>query len=85
MNESKMEKKDKQEFGDCGNNHKWAPLPVYSSSRSIGRVSLMRCNNCLTVKVIQQRVGYTIQEPIETLVELKNSAYPYMKDGKIEL
>jgi len=45
-------------------------------SRSIGRVEIWQCLNCLTVKVVQQKVGHTIEDPIETIVELADSAYP---------
>jgi len=45
-------------------------------TRSIGRVEVWQCTNCLTVKLVQQKVGHTIEEPIETIVELADSAYP---------
>ena len=47
-----------------------------SATRSIGKVELWLCTDCLTVKVVQQKVGHTIEKAIETIVELADSAYP---------
>lgn len=53
------------------------PLQGHESFRSIGSVKIYRCDNCLTVKIVQQRAtGWTKRDkPVETIVEL-DSAYP---------
>ena len=56
--------------------HRFSRDFVLRSARSIGSVEMWQCLNCLTVKVVQQKVGHTIEDPIETIVELADSAYP---------
>ncbi len=45
--------------------------------RSIGRVVVQTCNNCLSVLVVQRRD--VDEEPTKTVVEMKDSAYSYVK------
>lgn len=60
--------------GDC-KEHRYRPY--VNSSRSIGRVTVEVCNNCLSVMVVQKRD--TDSEPTRTEVEMKDSAYSYIK------
>lgn len=45
--------------------------------RSIGRVTVQLCNNCLSVVVLQKRDIDV--ESTQTRVEMKDSAYPYVR------
>lgn len=49
---------------------------VFCTSRSIGRVTLEMCNNCLSAVVVQRRDTDELES--RTTVELKDSAYPYV-------
>jgi hypothetical protein len=49
---------------------------LVESRRSIGRVIVESCNNCLSVVVTQERD--TDSEGTETIVEMRDSAYPYV-------
>jgi len=58
-------------------NHRWSEMDVTTSCRSIGNVIIIKCINCLSVKVIQkveqfdgkecigQKTTITIVEPKE--------------------
>jgi hypothetical protein len=51
--------------------------PQLYISRSIGRVEIELCNNCLSVVVVQKRD--TDDVPTKTPVEMQDSAYRYVK------
>jgi hypothetical protein len=69
-----MEKKPVH--GNCDEHH-WPWLPCIESMRTIGNVKIFTCNNCLAVKVITQKTGWEVEEPVETIVDCPNSAYAY--------
>lgn len=60
-----------------GGNHRWSEMDISTSYRSIGNVTIIKCINCLAVKVIQkveqfdgkecigQKITTTIVEPKE--------------------
>lgn len=47
---------------------------IVENVRSIGKVTIEQCNNCLSVVVIQKRDTDKLES--RTTVELKDSAYP---------
>lgn len=48
--------------------------------RSIGRVEVELCNNCLSVQVVQKRSSATgYEDPATTTVQMDDSAYRYVE------
>jgi hypothetical protein len=72
-----METDKKDNHGNCIE-HAWPHLSSIESVRSIGKTKIFACNNCLAIKVIQQKSGWNTYEPVETIVEYKDSAYSYV-------
>jgi hypothetical protein len=63
--------------GDCSE-HRFST--IIEQIRSIGKVSIGQCNNCLSVVVVQKKSNHTgYDDPITTVVEMKDSAYSYVK------
>jgi hypothetical protein len=69
----------KPTHGKC-EDHRWGRWPVMKSQKSIGSVSVWQCDNCLTVRVEQVKVGHVIEPAVVTLLEI-DSAYPYVGAG----
>lgn len=62
-----------------GNCSEHAFRPSAEILRSIGKITIEVCNNCLSVVVIQRRDDIDGPFTVKTPVEMKDSAYEYIK------
>ena len=67
---------DKEEDVTHGNCSEHQFRTCFETVRSIGKVSVEICNNCLSVVVVQKRDVDKLES--RTTVELNDSAYPYV-------